>query len=347
MIKIDDEMINDGRMMAGLSAVERYTALSMEKMRAYDLRDRINDFFTEQKKVIVLNTVKNEESYILEWVAYHRVMGVDGFLIMDNDSTDSTPDILSALTRAGIVCGVPWPTVHPYEKQQMSAFATAVRALQTINACEWLGFLDVDEFYVSREFGTFQNMLNNLDPADAYHLTWLFFGSSGLEKWEDGLVIERFQQRAKINHGKNWQSKPLAKLDTIAGHFHHPHNIKLVEGSTYKLPNGVDFPGVLPARTAPTGPEISRAKIRSAPLMCIHHYAIRSHEEFFEKIGKGRVNYRLTEDKINLDNHEAYFKSLDLNDEHDSVLADMADEVKQEMARITEVAGLSHILPKR
>lgn len=346
MIHLDYSLINDDRMLAGLSAAERYAALALEKMRAYSLRDKVNEFFTDKRDVVILNTVKNEERYILEWVAYHRLIGVDGILLMDNDSTDSTPEILSALHKAGVVCGVAWPTVHPYEKQQISAFANAVRALQAVDASEWLGFLDVDEFYVSREFGKFRDAIAGMEPADAYHLTWQFFGSGGAEKREDGLIIERFQHRGAFNHGKNWQGKPLMKLQSVAGHYHHPHTVKLVEGSEYKFPNGAVFPGVLPQRTAPNGRELFREKIRSAPMLGIHHYAIRSREEFFEKVGKGRVNYRLTENKIDMADHENYFNGLDINDEHDSVLADMAEEVKAEMARISDLAGLERILPK-
>jgi Glycosyl transferase family 2 len=46
--------------------------------------------------------VKNEAPYLLEWIAYHRVIGVDRFLIYNNDSTDETSSILEHLDRAGI-----------------------------------------------------------------------------------------------------------------------------------------------------------------------------------------------------------------------------------------------------
>ena len=346
MIHLDYSLINDDRMISALSAAERYAALALEKLRADNLRDKVNEFFSEKRDVIVLNTVKNEERYILEWVAYHRLMGVDGILLMDNDSTDSTPELLSALHREGIVCSAPWPTVHPYEKQQISAFANAVRALQAVDASEWLGFLDVDEFYVSRDFGKLPNALASMAPADAYHLTWQFFGSGGAEKREEGLIIERFQKRGAFRHGKNWQGKPLMKLNAVSGHYHHPHNVKLAEGATYKFPNGASFPGVLPQRAAPNAKALFPEKVASAPMLGIHHYAIRSREEFFEKVGKGRVNYRVNESKIDMADHENYFKGHDINDEHDSVLADMAGEVKEEMSRIIDKAGLQNILPK-
>ena len=53
---------------------------------------------------------KNEGPYILEWVACHRVMGVDRFFIADNNSTDETTNILGTLAAAGIVTHIPFPT---------------------------------------------------------------------------------------------------------------------------------------------------------------------------------------------------------------------------------------------
>ena len=346
MIELDYQLINDDRMLASLSAADRYAASALEKLRTYELNKRIGEFFQERRKVIILNTVKDEARYIVEWVAYHRLIGVDGIVLLDNDSKDATPDILSALHRAGIVCAIPWPTVHPYEKQQISAFANAVRALQAVRASEWLGFLDVDEFYVSRDHRTLDAALAAMSPADCYHLTWQFFGSSGAKTREAGLVIERFANRAPFGSPHNWQGKPLMKLDEVVGHFHHPHNVKLGNDAAYKLPDGTTFPGALPQRDAPIAPTLSEAKRRSASILALHHYAVRSREEFMEKVGKGRVNYRISETMIEFDRQEEYFRRLDLNHEEDRVLADMASDVKEEMARIAKAANLEHILPQ-
>ncbi|HSF92434.1 MAG TPA: glycosyltransferase family 2 protein, partial [Paracoccaceae bacterium] len=51
----------------------------------------------------ILATMKNEAPFILEWVAYHQIIGFDKFVIFSNDSTDGTTEILDALDRAGII----------------------------------------------------------------------------------------------------------------------------------------------------------------------------------------------------------------------------------------------------
>ena len=343
MIKIDDQIINDHKSLDALSAAERYAALALEKLRFDTLLSRVSAFFTERKKFVLMNAVKNEQRYLLEWLAYHRVRGVDGFVIFDNDSSDHTTDILAALHRAGLVCAISWPTVHPYEKQQISAFSSGIRALQTFRAAEWLGFLDVDEFYRFRE-PTLGECLAHLPEADAYELSWLFFGSGGRIEAGEGLVLERFCKRARFDHPKNWSGKPLARLDTITGHFHHPHRLKFPDEAVVKLPDGTVRGNGPIERGDEIGKVMLRAKARSAEILSIHHYAVRSQEEFQQKAGKGRINYRITESSINMDEHQRYFKAHDINEQQDDSLLQWADAVRAEMAEIVRRADIGHLV---
>lgn len=47
----------------------------------------------------IVSTMKNEGPFILEWIAHHRAIGVDDFLIYTNDCTDGTDRLLDALAR--------------------------------------------------------------------------------------------------------------------------------------------------------------------------------------------------------------------------------------------------------
>ena len=51
---------------------------------------------------VIVGCMKNEAPYIVEWVAYHRAMGVDNFLIYTNDCTDGTDELLDVLAEKGI-----------------------------------------------------------------------------------------------------------------------------------------------------------------------------------------------------------------------------------------------------
>ncbi len=51
-------------------------------------------------KIAIGAIVKNEAPYLREWVAYHKAVGVDAFIIGDNDSTDGTRAFPTALLAA-------------------------------------------------------------------------------------------------------------------------------------------------------------------------------------------------------------------------------------------------------
>ena len=53
---------------------------------------------TNGRKVLV-STMKNEGPYLLEWLAYHKSIGIDDFCIFSNDCTDGTNLMLTGLTR--------------------------------------------------------------------------------------------------------------------------------------------------------------------------------------------------------------------------------------------------------
>ena len=52
-------------------------------------------------QLIMTLLVKNEESMLEENLLFHKAMGVDSFIITDNNSTDSTPEIIRKYKQKG------------------------------------------------------------------------------------------------------------------------------------------------------------------------------------------------------------------------------------------------------
>jgi len=95
----------------------------------------------EGAKATLVAIMKDERPYILEWVAYHRLIGFDDIVIYSHDSTDGSRELLDALHRHGIL-------THRLQqssigvKPQVAAYRDAVSRCKT----EWIVFLDADEF---------------------------------------------------------------------------------------------------------------------------------------------------------------------------------------------------------
>jgi len=61
-------------------------------------------------KYLMITSMRNEAPYILEWLAYHRSIGVDGFLIYSNDCDDATSSSYSIWFE---ISATPAPVTEP------------------------------------------------------------------------------------------------------------------------------------------------------------------------------------------------------------------------------------------
>ena len=68
-------------------------------------------------RLIMTLLVKNEEDMLEENLRFHKAMGVDGFIITDNNSTDRTPEIIEKYRQMGWVKEVIQETATNYEQK--------------------------------------------------------------------------------------------------------------------------------------------------------------------------------------------------------------------------------------
>ncbi|WP_366916825.1 glycosyltransferase family 2 protein [uncultured Nitratireductor sp.] len=87
--------------------------------------------------------MKDEGPYLLEWIAYHRALGVSQFLIADNNSTDGTGDLLRALQSTGFVELLDYPET-PGVPPQLPAYSELMERFGS--EADWIAFIDADEF---------------------------------------------------------------------------------------------------------------------------------------------------------------------------------------------------------
>ena len=52
---------------------------------------------TGAARKVLFSAMKNEAPFVLEWVAYHKVIGFDEIVIAFNDCDDGTAELLRAL----------------------------------------------------------------------------------------------------------------------------------------------------------------------------------------------------------------------------------------------------------
>lgn len=258
---------------------------------------------------------------LLEWIAYHRVVGVNGFIIADNGSNDGSRAFLAGLEKLGIVTVLDFPDVEG-QKPQLPAYERILRSCS--EDIDLLAFIDADEFLVP--LNPEQNLATNLNEwfsdtsVSAVALNWANFGSNGELFAEEGLVTERFTQRApqKFNANKNFKS---IVRPNCANYFNNPHHADLRYGRY------IDTLGNDLVSHPKHGNGVSEEVVWNG--VRVNHYVVKSLEEFL--LGKHLRGSAATAKRVK---HKAYFKAHDRNDETCLLAAALAPKVKAEMAAL-------------
>ncbi|MBR3225044.1 MAG: glycosyltransferase family 92 protein [Atopobiaceae bacterium] len=254
--------------------------------------------------VVVVAIIKNEGSYLKEWVEYHRLLGIDRFYLYDNESTDNTREVLVPYVEDGLVV----LRSMAGSARQMDAYNDALNRYG--KSCKYMAFIDADEF-IAVDDVPLEDYLDQklVGPVGGLSLNWLVFGSSGKTTHEEGLVTERFARRAHYSHEKNRHIKQICKPYTVLG-THNPHYCRFLWGFY-----AVDVWG---RRTSGSMSD----ELPSVPFPRIQHYFCKSLEEYKEKRARGCADER---DMRPMDD----FYEHDCNDVEDVTLASRADELRQ------------------
>jgi glycosyltransferase involved in cell wall biosynthesis len=217
--------------------------------------------------------VRNEVRSVVEWLAHYKALGFDEFLIYDNESHDGTEVILQALDDAGEVIYLDWPhAVGPWPQRR------AYEHARKWASSDWLAFFDADEFLVLRKDASIRSFLRRF-PEDvaAVVVNWVVFGSDAHAKYRPQPVTERFGDA--LPEGVFWNRvvKSIGRREMLTGTGIH----RLAPGTgRYVTASGqaAEFDGPMRTRTAETG------------MATLHHYMIKSLEEFEEKLQRGNAN---------------------------------------------------------
>lgn len=157
---------------------------------------------------ILFSAQKNEGPFILEWVAYHRIVGFTDIVIVSNDCEDGSDDLLDALDAAGEVTHLR-QTVPPDTAPQKNA-ETVARDAGVFERGDWVMWLDLDEYlFADTPNHRVDEAIASSGEVDAISYAWRFFGDSGLESWPGRQISTAFHMAERRRRGRKPQVKTL------------------------------------------------------------------------------------------------------------------------------------------
>lgn len=286
-------------------------------------KELLYHFFYSKKQgmydLSIASIIKNEPD-IIEWIEYHRLVGVDHFYIYDNESTDGLKDKLAGYIEDGIVTYIYYPGKAMQDKSINDAMKNY--AYDT----KYLAIIDGDEYIVPVEEGRLLPELID-EIITGYHksiyhpggfaggvgVNWRDYGTGGHKTKVDGLVIENYLQRAEDDYYQNVHIKTIYN-PRVVDYVDNPHNGHYRDGYYTISENG----SLIPFLYFYDG---MCKKLR------INHYFSKSEEQVIEKNRRGWPVGDLHRD----DEKELYEASVNCNKVYDPIMLRYVDAVRKAM----------------
>ncbi len=273
-------------------------------------------------------TAKNEGPNILEWVAYHQLIGFERILVYQNDSDDLTHQTLKWLHKLGHV-------VYSYNKagagrHQVRAYIRSAKQ-EWYKTSRWAMALDLDEFLVIHAGnGTLTDLIAALPDADMVNINWRHMGSSGHTTITDDLVTAKFDRCERENRINDFLTafKTLFRTDRfIRCGVHNPLQRDHYDTPIIRCNGSGLLEGSFGLRNFrsndPAGATLAR----------VHHYITKDAASFVVKSARGSGHLFNRE----VDRH--YWQRRNFNEGHCEDLVVKSDQIWRRMIELDEQSG--------
>jgi len=246
-------------------------------------------------RITAVTCVKNEGPFLLEWIAYNRLIGITDFLIYSNDCADGTDRLLDALTGRDIVEHLPNPATG--RNYQMEALKDA-RKREVVQQADWVWVADVDEF-LNIHIGdhTIPALIAACGDPQAISVHFQYFANDGVEKFVDQPVIGQF---TRSHNPDIWCGETAIEVKTLMRHdfplqYFGAHRPFFRSGlAPRKRPEWTDGSGrMVPHKflVAANPRRLRKFPARGARAFAtLNHYALRSLDSYLVKNDRGDVN---------------------------------------------------------
>lgn len=278
-------------------------------------------------RTCIITCMKNEGPFILEWIAYHRAIGVQDFIVYTNDCSDGTAEFLDLLQTKGILQHRENPFKGTGLKPQHAALQ-AGESEDVVKNADWVISMDVDEFInVKVGEGKLTDLFRAVGNANMISCTWRLFGNSDIHLFTDEPLISQYTRCAEEITRKPHQAWGFKTLFRNIGLFkklgvHRPKGLNPQLWDQINWVNGSGKP--LPRDMYRNAWRSTNSTI-GYDLVQLNHYAVRSAESFLVKRDRGRVNH------VDRDQGLAYWFRMNNNATKDHSIQRMIPALNREM----------------
>ncbi len=246
-------------------------------------------------RLVMTLLVKNEEMMLETCLHFHRAMGVDAFVVTDNNSTDRTPEIIEKYRSLGWIEHVINETGTDYSQKKW--VDRMVRIARKQMRAEWIINADADEMWYSPS-GDLHNELRLCGGNIAHCQTRSMYPEEGLpfSQWTWRVEFIERQQDYGLSPYSIFQRQRGKVAHTAHGYLHicmGNHKVRML----------------IPRK-------------RECDIL-IYHYNVKGREAFIQKMvngGKQMEQHRRKSHAIHWRYFYEIYKNGQLSEEYDRVV---------------------------
>lgn len=283
--------------------------------------------------------VRNEAAFLLEWLAHHRAVGFDRFLVYSNDCADGTDTMLDRLDDLGLVKHL--RNDGPYDKGgiQFTAMKDAANR-EIVKSADWILPLDVDEF-VNIHVGdhSLSALHAALPDATAITLTWRLFGNNDVARFVDAPITQQFTAAAPELMQWPWRAAMFKTLYKNDGTYRKigVHRPRDPDKSRLETARWFDGEGRELDQKFKTTRIFSNYGRPNYGLVQLNHYPLGAMESYVLKADRGRAVH--SDHMLGLD----YWVERNFNTETDTSIHAMAPQMQAELDALKSDPALAQL----
>lgn len=249
----------------------------------FGLNDLLNLNYKDNLNYLTLGScLKSEESYIMDFIIYHRYVGIQKFVFLDREY-----NILSKLLANELDVEIIHFPEGPNNTHQ-DAWAKLINYNK--NKTKWLALIDADQCLVPAKTNNVCDILKDYEEFASLQLNWRAFGSSFHDKRGQGSVYERFLLTAEDDSEYNYPTQFICQPDkTLDLKPFEPHYPRLPDGEISVNTNKEQISNKKIVKMNPATP-LSFNVPSLHNTLYVNHYTNKSKEEWLIKNSKGRAD---------------------------------------------------------
>ena len=264
----------------------------------------------------IASVFRDELPYLLEWIEYHRLLGVQHFYLSNNDfNKTKAAELLKPYIENNIVTLVDNYTLT---SPQHEGFRELISVAQF--ETKWLALLDIDEFIYPQKYSEniYEDVLKDYEKSikiAGIAINWCVYGT-GNHVFNQDLVTQSFIKRSKKEDECNKVVKLIIRTEFDIKDY-HSHSLTFYKGHI------VNTKGTIPELT-------NRYRYYNTPVdwykLRINHYPLKSLEEFLRKSKRGNMG-KCSQFEDN-EFWSKYFAEYNLNTEKDTGMLQYGEKLR-------------------